>query len=77
MMQLKLCQEVLWIQWSIFYPLRKATKSSRSSETQYYIPIFVYLNPSRSVHLRNLYKNKLNFYFHTSLWCLKRFYEGL
>ena len=22
-------------------------------------------------------KNKLNFYFHTSLWCLKRFYEGL
>ena len=20
---------------------------------------------------------KLNFYFHTSLWCLKRFYEGL
>ena len=19
----------------------------------------------------------LNFYFHTSLWCLKRFYEGL
>ena len=19
---------------------------------------------------------KLNFYFHTSLWCLKRFYEG-
>ena len=22
-------------------------------------------------------KIKLNFYFHTSLWCLKRFYEGL
>ena len=22
-------------------------------------------------------KSKLNFYFHTSLWCLKRFYEGL
>ena len=21
-------------------------------------------------------KIKLNFYFHTSLWCLKRFYEG-
>ena len=21
-------------------------------------------------------KNDLNFYFHTSLWCLKRFYEG-
>ena len=21
-------------------------------------------------------KNKLNCYFHTSLWCLKRFYEG-
>ena len=39
-----------------FYPLRKATKSNRSSETQYYIPIFVYLNSSRPVHLRNLYK---------------------
>ena len=22
-------------------------------------------------------KLKLNFYFHTSLWCLERFYEGL
>ena len=22
-------------------------------------------------------KIELNFYFHTSLWCLKRFYEGL
>ena len=22
-------------------------------------------------------KTKLNCYFHTSLWCLKRFYEGL
>ena len=22
-------------------------------------------------------KIKLKFYFHTSLWCLKRFYEGL
>ena len=22
-------------------------------------------------------KNNLNFYFHTSLWCFKRFYEGL
>ena len=22
-------------------------------------------------------KINLNFYFHTSLWCLKRFYEGL
>ena len=21
-------------------------------------------------------KSKLNFYFHTSLWCLKRLYEG-
>ena len=22
-------------------------------------------------------KTELNFYFHTSFWCLKRFYEGL
>ena len=25
----------------------------------------------------NEIKIELNFYFHTSLWCLKRFYEGL
>ena len=25
----------------------------------------------------NEIKIKLNFYFHTSFWCLKRFYEGL
>ena len=33
-------------------------------------------NPSRpnSEQKENI---KLNFYFHTSLWCLKRFYEGL
>ena len=30
-----------------------------------------HLNPGRRE------KIKLNFYFHTSLWCLKRFYEGL
>ena len=30
-------------------------------------------------HLRKLHSNKVNLYvyFHTSLWCLKRFYEGL
>ena len=22
-------------------------------------------------------KSELNFYFHTSLWCLKQFYEGM
>ena len=34
------------------------------------------LNPSRPNPGRRE-KIKLNFYFHTSLWCLKRFYEGL
>ena len=33
-------------------------------------------NPSRPNHGRRE-KIKLNSYFHTSLWCLKRFYEGL
>ena len=37
-----------------------------------------YFNPSRPVHVKKLYWNKnLNFYFHTSLWYLKRFYKGL
>ena len=37
------------------------------------------INPSRPVHLINLYQIKinLNFYFYTSLWCLKMFYEEL
>ena len=34
------------------------------------------INPSRPNPGRRD-KIKLNFYFHTSLWCLKRFYEGL
>ena len=43
----------------------------------------LYFHPSPPVHLRNLNlklkfkKINLNFYFHTSLWCLKKFYEGL
>ena len=32
------------------------------------------INPSRS-DLRR--RENLNFYIHSSLWCLKRFYEGL
>ena len=37
------------------------------------------VNPSRPVHLKIDIKIKinLNFYFHTSLWCLKRFYKGV
>ena len=34
------------------------------------------INPSRPNPGRRE-KTKLNFYFHTSLWCFKRFYEGL
>ena len=34
------------------------------------------LNPSRP-NRRRREKININFYFLTSLWCLKRFYEGL
>ena len=34
------------------------------------------INPSRP-NPRQREKINLNFYFHTSLWCLKRFYERL
>ena len=39
----------------------------------------VLFNPSRPVYSESCIdaKIKFNFYFHTSLWCLKRFYEGL
>ena len=33
------------------------------------------INPSR-LNPGRREKINLNFYFHTSLWCLKRFYEG-
>ena len=38
-----------------------------------------HLNPSRPVHSEYCIKvkNNLNFYFHTSFWCLKSLYEGL
>ena len=37
---------------------------------------FFHVNPQRP---NSVQKEKINlyFYFHTSLWCLKRFYEGL
>ena len=38
----------------------------------YFLPVF---NPSRPDFGRGE-KINLNFYFHTSLWCFKRFYEG-
>ena len=37
---------------------------------------YFHFNPSRP-NPGQKEKIKLNFYFHTSLWCLKRFYEGL
>ena len=37
---------------------------------------FQLINPSRP-NLGRKEKIKLNLYFHTSFWCLKRFYEGL
>ena len=37
---------------------------------------FCIFNPSRP-DLGRREKINLNFYFHFSLWCLKRFYEGL
>ena len=41
--------------------------------------IYIYItdiNPSR-INTGRREKPKLNFYFHTSLRCLKKFYEGL
>ena len=34
-------------------------------------------NRIESNQIESEIKIELNFYFHTSLWCLKRFYEGL
>ena len=53
--------------------------------TQYFLQIssiyVVYVNVILNVQcISERYiemKIKLNFYFHTSLWCLRRFYEGL
>ena len=41
--------------------------------------IMIASNPERPVHFESCIeiKIKLNFYFRSSLWCLKKFYEGL
>ena len=51
-------------QFKNFFILRR----SRVPFLIFFIPFLS--NPRRS-------ENKSNFYFHTTLWCLKRFYEGL
>ena len=37
------------------------------------------MNTEQTSKKKNIFmkKIKLNFYFHNSLWCLKRFYQGL
>ena len=41
-------------------------------------PMFKFWNLILNVEIPDKVKKiKLNFYFHTSLWCLKRFYKGL
>ena len=47
-----------------------------NSKFQKYISSKMILNPSRPNPGRRE-KINLNFYFHTSLWCLKRFYQSL
>ena len=41
------------------------------------IPALLYKNNPFRPNPERREKIKLNLYFHTSLWCLKRFYEGL
>ena len=42
-----------------------------------YLRGFLTLNVPCASESRIEIKIKLNVYFHTSLWCLQRFYEGL
>ena len=55
-----------------------------SEDNQVLLSITIDSNFSFNKHINPLHCNSggrekinLNFYFHTSLWCLKRFYEGL
>ena len=61
------CVAVSWI-----YRVRRAKLNVHQTPYEK----LMYVNLSRPSPGRRE-KIKLNFYFHTSLWCLKRFYEGL
>ena len=56
--------------WRGMLVVKDATKHRLSSAHK------LFLNPSRPNPGRRE-KYNLNFYFHNSLWCLKRFYEDL
>ena len=45
-------------------------------DTEFFDRNTVYIN-RKTERMNEEKKIKLNVYFHTSLWCLKRFYEGL
>ena len=55
--------------WSWFFTLQKNLSTNLPSELTLPIPCI----SESCIEI----KSKLNFYFNTSLWCLKRFYEGL
>ena len=57
----------------LFTGTKYSMKASFTDEISTRVSI---INPSRPDPGRRE-KINLNFYFHTSLWCLKRFYEGL
>ena len=48
----------------------------RQCHATYFFVVVIVINPSRPNPRRRV-KIKLSSYVHTSLWCLKRFYEGL
>ena len=54
----------------------KAVNTSEDKKRRQNVPILTLKDPIISEICIKI-KIELNFYFHTSLWCLKRFYEGL
>ena len=49
--------------------------TKQSKKQRFFIKKFKNFNPSRPDPGKRE-KINLNFYFHTSLWCIKKFYEG-
>ena len=67
--------ETLLLTTMVTFLLKDCNKNTKRKSFSHSLSIYI-VNPSRPDHGRTE-TIKLNFYFHTSLWSLKRFYAGL
>ena len=80
----KIAKKHCWSNFNGFFPSIEDFLRRENMGLKYFHITFLFKNIKSGILLSPFHqnpgqreKNILNFYFHTSLWCLKRFYEGL